>query len=103
MDPLALLCNLHGDGPATLHRLRRSGCDTLAGLGGRPAAKLAPVLGWEESRVERFLREADHLSERLGESLLDDDGHGVEAPVERTALGEEDLELNEKVEPAYDF
>ncbi len=32
MDTLALLCNLHADGPATLQRLRRAGCESLAAL-----------------------------------------------------------------------
>ncbi len=100
MDPLALLCNLHGDGPATLHRLRRSGCDTLAGLGGRPPSELAPVLGWEEARAQRFLREADHLSQRLGENLLDDDEPAPEPPEEAPVLADEDLDEGET---AYDF
>ena len=73
MDPLALLSNLHGDGPATLHRLRRYGCDTLTGLLGASTGDLAPVLGWEDVRTERFLREAEVLARRLGEGVLDSD------------------------------
>ena len=32
MDALALLCTLHADGPTTLKRLRRSGCEDLSSL-----------------------------------------------------------------------
>ena len=71
MDPLALLSNLHGDGPATLQRLRRHGCDTLACVLGSPAEELAQILGWEPVRTERFLREAEVLMRRLGDGLLD--------------------------------
>jgi hypothetical protein len=71
MDPLALLSNLHGDGPATLQRLRRHGCDTLTLLLASSAGELAPILGWEPTRAERFQREADVLMRRLGDGILD--------------------------------
>jgi hypothetical protein len=71
MDPLALLSNLHGDGPATLQRLRRHGCDTLTLLLASSAGELAPILGWEPTRAERFQREAEVLMRRLGDGILD--------------------------------
>ena len=100
MDPLALLSNLHGDGPATLHRLRRHGCDTLSGLLGTGAAELAPLLGWEEARAERFLREADALQRRLGEGILDrEEAAPTPGPTpEPTALASEPEEEEAEVE-----
>lgn len=81
MDPLALLSNLHGDGPATLHRLRRHGCETLVHVRAFNAEELAGVLGWEAARAERFLREAQSLAGRLGEGLLDpEEEHEVPRP-----------------------
>lgn len=65
MDTLALLCNLHADGPATLQRLRRQGCDSLAALMRLEAAELADALGWTPQSAERFLREAELLAERV--------------------------------------
>lgn len=73
MDPLALLSNLHGDGPATLSRLRRNGYDTLGGLLDVSSEELASVLGWEAVRTERFMREAEVLARRLGESMLEEE------------------------------
>lgn len=64
MDTLALLCNLHADGPATLQRLRRAGCESLAGLRRLDPVALARELGWPEGTALRFLREARLLSER---------------------------------------
>jgi hypothetical protein len=100
MDPLALLSNLHGDGPATLHRLRRQGCEGLPGLLGLKADELGAVLGWESVRAERFLREARSLAARLGEGLLDpeedlldvrprpDAAHGSGAPARDEVLAD---------------
>ena len=65
MDTLALLCNLHADGPATLQRLRRAGCESLAALCRFDAATLAARLEWHERRAERFLREAILLGQRV--------------------------------------
>ncbi|MEM7308783.1 MAG: helix-hairpin-helix domain-containing protein [Planctomycetota bacterium] len=89
MDPLALLSNLHGDGPATLHRLRRQGCDTLSGLLSTSVEELAPVLGWEEQRTDRFLREAEALARRLGEGILDAEEREPD-PVEREQVHADD-------------
>jgi len=67
MDNLALLCNLHADGPATLQRLRRLGCESILSLLELEAADLAARLDWNERSAARFLREAGLLSERLDE------------------------------------
>jgi hypothetical protein len=64
MDTLALLCNLHADGPATLQRLRRVGCESLAGLRRLEPVALVRELGWGEGQALRFLREARLLAER---------------------------------------
>lgn len=65
MDTLALLCNLHADGPATLQRLRRAGCESLAALRRLDPLALAERLEWNERTAERFLREAALLSGRV--------------------------------------
>jgi len=79
MDALALLCNLHADGPVTLQRLRRSGLESLTALLELDAEELADRIGWEDRPAERFLREAWCLSERLEEGLLDEeDDEGTE-------------------------
>jgi len=65
MDALALLCNLHADGPFTLQRLRRSGCESLDVLLELPALQLSTHLDGSERTAERFLREAQLLAERL--------------------------------------
>lgn len=73
MDTLALLCNLHADGPATLQRLRRTGCESLAALRRLDPASLAQRLEWNERTAERFLREAALLGERVEQA--EDDVH----------------------------
>lgn len=91
MDTLALLCNLHADGPATLHRLRRAGCESLAALCRLEAGALASRLEWNERTAERFLREASLLAERVQED--EPVGGGLEAPAfELEALLVEDLD-----------
>jgi hypothetical protein len=83
MDALALLCNLHADGPLTLQRLRRTGLETLESLLELDADELADRIGWEERLSERFLREAWCLSERLEEGLLDrEDGESDQSELE---------------------
>ncbi len=91
MDTLALLCNLHADGPATLHRLRRVGCESLGSLLQLDPAGLAARLDWQETAAERFLREAQLLSERLDEEVCagsqvesdEDEDEGEELPTEQ--------------------
>lgn len=69
MEPLALLCNLYGDGPATLRRLQRAGCDSLPALLDLESRELAARTGWDSVEAERFLREAWVLAERLDQGL----------------------------------
>lgn len=69
MDTLALLCNLHAEGPATLQRLRRAGCESLVALVRFDAPELARRMDWSERVAERFLREAALLAERLDEEV----------------------------------
>lgn len=83
MDALALLCNLHADGPRTLSRLRGAGCKTLSTLEGLPVRELDELLDGA-AKVDRFLGEARLLRSRLGSELLDPEGSGetlLEEPV----------------------
>lgn len=92
MDTLALLCNLHADGPATLQRLRRAGCESLSALRRLEPLALADRLDWSERVAERFLREAALLSGRVEpeEDAAEEDGDGRN--------GAEDFE-----EPAFEL
>lgn len=74
MDALALLCNLHGDGPETLRRLRAAGCLDLAQVGGLPRAQLDRLLGRGSLAAERFRREGRLLEKRLGGDVALADG-----------------------------
>ncbi len=65
MDALALLCNLYGDGPATLKRLRSAGCTSCEALGELEAGELAEILDASPPAARRFLREARVLLERV--------------------------------------
>jgi hypothetical protein len=71
MDALALLCNLYGDGPATLKRLRAAGLDSFPALEDLEPDQLALVLGTHEAAARRFLREARLLFERLEEGEVE--------------------------------
>lgn len=64
MNSLALLCNLYGEGPVTLRRLREAGCRTCDDIGRLDAAELARVLRGSLAAAERFRREAGGLSGR---------------------------------------
>lgn len=72
MDALALLCNLHGDGPATLAALRAEGASDLAGLERLSDERLEELLGGAAPSVGRFRREARLLIERIGEADEDE-------------------------------
>jgi hypothetical protein len=74
MDALALLCNLHGDGPETLRRLRAAGCLDLAQVVELPRAQLDRLLGRGSLAAERFRREGRLLEKRLGGDLAGNDG-----------------------------
>ncbi len=65
MDALALLCNLYGDGPATLKRLRVGGVLRIEDLSDRPAKDLAALLALTPATARRFLKEASTLSKRV--------------------------------------
>ncbi len=65
MDALALLCNLHAEGPRTLQRLRRISCESLTALLQADPAELARELDQDEAGALRFQREAELLRERL--------------------------------------
>jgi hypothetical protein len=65
MDGMALLCNLHADGPETLRSLRAEGCSSLQELDGFGVDRLVAVLGLTPAAARRFLREGRLLLERL--------------------------------------
>ncbi len=90
MDALALLCNLHADGPVTLQRLRRCGFDSLPALLEVESEELVVKTGWEERVAERFLREAWCLAERLDEGLLEEDEEEEELHDLESAAFDED-------------
>jgi len=71
MDGLALLCNLHADGPLSLRRLRASGIEGLDDLGGLSEDALAVTLRSSPSQVRRFQHEGRLLSRRLKEVPLE--------------------------------
>lgn len=73
MDALALLCNLYGDGPATLKRLRSAGLSSVESLEQIEAPGLAQTLETTEAAARRFLREARLLGERIVESGFEDE------------------------------
>jgi hypothetical protein len=64
MDSLALLCNLHADGPETLRRLRRAGVVDLRSLFGLGVEGIEPLLGRDRLAAQRFLKEARILEQR---------------------------------------
>ncbi|MBI5434080.1 MAG: hypothetical protein HZA52_14705 [Planctomycetes bacterium] len=68
MDALALLCNLYGDGPATLRRLREAGCGELADVNRVSVDELAAILQSSSVAARRFQSEAALLTTRAGKS-----------------------------------
>jgi hypothetical protein len=71
MDPLALLCNLHADGAASLERLQRADCRDLGAIEALRELELAALLGEGPAFARRFQREAALLRSRLGVDLLE--------------------------------
>jgi len=65
MDALALLCNLYGDGPATLKRLRVHGVLRIEDLEATPTGELATVLALTPATARRFMKEASALRKRV--------------------------------------
>jgi len=68
MDGLALLCNLHADGPVTLKRLRLARVASLAELERTPPERLAGWLHASLPQARAFLEEARKLGRRLAEA-----------------------------------
>ena len=71
MDGLALLCNLHADGPLSLRRLRRAGLRTLDLIADASPSALTGVLRASPTQVRRFRNEAVLLRERLRDAALE--------------------------------
>lgn len=71
MEAIALLCTLHADGPATLRRLRASGCDSLEALESMPALELSELLRSTPAVARRLAREARILRQRVAEDPLE--------------------------------
>lgn len=67
MDGLALLCNLHADGPVTLKRLRLARIANLGELERTPPERLAAWLHASVPQAQAFLEEARRLGRRLAE------------------------------------
>jgi hypothetical protein len=67
MDGLALLCNLHADGPVTLKRLRLARIANLGELERTPPERLADTLHASVPQARAFLEEARRLGRRLAE------------------------------------
>ena len=65
MDSLALLCNLYGDGPATLRRLRDAGCQECDDIERLQLDELARVLEATREAALRFQSEARDLASRV--------------------------------------
>ena len=86
MDAFALLCNLHGNGPLTLRRLRRAGIHTLGEVASLSPDQLATVMAGPRSLALRFASEARELSRRVAlEPLESDDEPVAAAPTRRPA------------------
>jgi hypothetical protein len=71
MDAFALLCNLHGNGPLTLRRLRRAGIHTLEQVAGLPPEQLSTVLAGPVNLAVRFATEARELARRVAAEPLE--------------------------------
>lgn len=105
MDALALLCNLYGDGPATLMRLKSAGFSSVESLDDIGASGLADTLETTEAAARRFLREARLLGERMVESGFEEEArppiatHGA-GPVPIVELEERASRDRETVAPS---
>jgi hypothetical protein len=119
MESLALLCTLHADGPTTLKRLRRSGCQSLQDLEAYRPETLATLLEVTPAVARRLGREARVLRERLdltGDSAVLEREEApepltaastAELPVERAAttesrLGRHDRAIVDQVVQSWD-
>lgn len=79
MDSLALLCNLYGDGPATLRRLRDAGCTRPSDVDACRIEDLATVLRTGLDSARRFQREAHELASRCDDARPEDGDSIVES------------------------
>lgn len=72
MDPLAFLCILYAEGPATLRFLHRAGIRTLPNVLATDDWALAEILGSSPAAARRFVREVRRLldEERSGASAV---------------------------------
>ncbi len=68
MDGLALLCNLHADGPLSLRRLRQAGVRKLEHVARLELPKLCSLLEASQAQAKRFVQEASWLAERVYET-----------------------------------
>lgn len=87
MEPLALLCNLYGEGPSTKRRLQSVGLATLEDLVATDTESLIERTGWEPDEANEFMEQARSLAERLGAGLLEYDGETA-PPSSTTGDGE---------------
>ncbi|MCK6448338.1 MAG: hypothetical protein L6Q99_18270 [Planctomycetes bacterium] len=85
MDALALLCNLYGDGPATLRRLRDAGCNELSDLARFSGEQLARVLDASPTAARRFRHEAELLAARGLDTAEAADAHLAASAVSQPA------------------
>ena len=81
MDALALLCNLHANGPTTMRRLARAGLTRLEQISEVSADELAEILDGPPSHALRFIAEAEQLLRRGAVGILE-----PEEPLERTEI-----------------
>ncbi len=88
MDVIALLCNLHADGPATLRVLRRAGLTTPARIEAEPDERLAEILGTSPAAARRFAREAQLLAHRTGQPSLKGPGSPAKITATRASVAE---------------
>jgi hypothetical protein len=91
MDALALLCNLYGDGPATLQRLRAAGRGSLDSLERSTVEELTLLLSCEPAGAVRFQREARRLRERIENAAESADGGAASAEEQDEELMTESL------------
>jgi len=83
MDPLALLCNLYGDGPATLRRLREAGVGSLEAIEEAEPERLAGLLRTSVRSARRFQVEGHLLHERTAAAVEGPSAQrGKEAPTD---------------------
>jgi len=80
MEPLALLCNLYGDGPKTLRRLQRVGFESLASLLAVEAEVLAERTGWPRAEATLLLQQARALATRTDSVLLEPEADSGSTP-----------------------